>query len=426
MSGTSAGPPVRDAPPAALLVVAFVAMGLYSGGFGVLWEAMADGFGRTFSSIGFVLGAGAVGFLAAALGNRWLHPRLGTARQLALSAAVIGAGLALFAWSPDWNLLLLGSALAGAGAGSLEAALNTDLSVGGQATLLQLVHGGFGVGATLGPLVAGWLIHGGAGWRAGVAALVVVWALVATGVTVTRRRPATVVSRSPSPGPSVDREPHPQDRTDAGGRRPAGPRVAVVVVVALGFTAYTSSEMAVGYLALPLLQERGMAELAASRWIAAYWASLTVGRLVLGTVRRPVPAGRLVSVAIVVAAVGTTLLWLGPHDVAPVGLAVAGAGFAGIFPAMVALIPERVGRHAAAGVVGVAMAAASAGMTLGPAVVAQVADAWGVDAIGPALVAVVATLAAVHTIGLLVCRGSSGGGRVSAPVDWPQVVADEP
>lgn len=426
MRDPSDGSPVRSAPPAALLVVAFVAMGAYSGGFGVLWEAMAERFGRTLSSIGFVLGAGAVGFLVAALANRWLHPRLGTARQLALSAAVIAAGLALVAWSPTWNLLLLGSALAGAGSGSLEAALNTDLSVGGQATLLQLVHGGFGVGATVGPLAAGWLIHGGAGWRAGVAALVVVWALVAVGVAAAGRRPAGAAIQAPSSVSPATLDPHPADGSDLGGRRLAGPRVVVVAMVALGFAAYTSAEMAVGYLALPLLRSRGMAELAASRWIAGYWASLTLGRLVLGTVRRPVPADRLVSVAVAVAAVGTTLLWLSPHVVAPVGLAVAGAAFAGIFPAMVALIPRRVGHQAAAGAVGVAMAAASAGVTVGPAVVAKASDAWGADAIGPALVVVVAFLAVVHAASLFVCRDGPSGEQVSAPSEWPQIVADEP
>lgn len=401
---------------AALVVVAFLAMGLQSGGFGVAWPSVRADLDRSLSAIGVVLGCSTAGFLVAALTNRRVLPRLGVARQVAGAAALVAVGLGLMAWSPAWAVLLVGSAVSGLGAGALEAALNTHLSVLGHTRLLNLVHGAFGVGATIGPLLVASLLAGGERWQVGFAALALVWAGVTVGLVVARE------------GWGV---------AHGGGRPASGPpprgRARVVAAIAASFLAYTAAEMSVGYLSLPLLEDRGVDEVSASRWIAAYWGALTVGRLVLGSVGVRVPPGRLVAGSATVALAGTLVVWLGPGAVASLGLIVVGAGFAGIFPALVALVPLRVGDAAAAGSVGVGMAAASVGVAVGPAVVGRVAERFGEAAIGPALVVAAAVLLGVHLLATAIARATppaeSEGRPGAAPRtsrEWPAVVAPEP
>jgi fucose permease len=171
--------------------------------------------------------------------------------------------------------------------------------------------------------------------------------------------------------------------------------------------------------------DRGLDEATASRWIAAYWGALTVGRLLLGSVGLRTTPGRLVAGSAAVALVGVTVLWLAPTSVASLGLVVVGAGFAGIFPALVALVPLRVGDAASPGAVGVGMAAASVGVAVGPAVVGRVAEVAGAPAIGPSLVAVTGLLLGVHLVATAVARGARPP-VATTTASWPSVVAPEP
>lgn len=392
----------------ALVVAAFFAMGLQSGGFGVAWPAVRADLDQPLWAVGLVLAFGTAGFLVAALANRRVLPRLGVALQLPVAGGLVAMGLALMAWSPAWWVLLVGSAVGGLGAGALEAALNTHLSVSGHTRLLNLVHGAFGVGATVGPLAVASLLDGGDRWQAGFAVLALGWVGITGGFAVVRNGWGVVRQQ-----PAADAAPVPR-----------GPG-RVVAVIAASFAAYTAAEMSVGYLSLPLLTGRGLDEATASRWVAAYWGALTVGRLLLGSVGLRTTPGRLVAGSATVALGGVAVLWLAPTSVAPVGLVVVGAGFAGIFPALVALVPQRVGDAASPGAVGVGLAAGSVGVAVGPAVVGRVAEVAGTAAIGPSLVVATGLVLVVHLAATAVARGARPLAATTT-AEWPSVVAPEP
>ncbi|MEL7207784.1 MAG: MFS transporter, partial [Actinomycetota bacterium] len=125
-------------------------------------------------------------------------------------------------------------------------------------------------------------------------------------------------------------------------------------------------------------------------WVAAYWAAITVGRLLAGALDERIGPERLVVVGATAALFGAGLFWWGPElslGAGGVGLVLVGLGLAPVFPSLVLLTPERVGPERSTAVVGYQLAAASVGAALLPGLVGVLVDGIGLDVVAPTLVA---------------------------------------
>jgi len=110
-----------------------------------------------------------------------------------------------------------------------------------------------------------------------------------------------------------------------------------------------------------------------------------------------------ISVAVTVAAVA--IYWWGRSPVAAVAaLAAIGAGLGPIFPSLVALTPLRVGEAAVSRIVGLQVAIASAGGSLGPAAVGVVLQGKGPGLLPACLAAGTAVLLALHLVTSVAAR----------------------
>ena len=128
-----------------------------------------------------------------------------------------------------------------------------------------------------------------------------------------------------------------------------------------------------------------------------YWGALTVVRFALAAPRRPLPQQHIVNWGCATAIVGAALVWWNPGDiVAVLGLVIIGGSLAGVFPALVALTPGRVGEEMTHHVIGWQIGAASLGGAAISAVFGAVFQRYGLDKFGPALlIAAVLTLVGV-------------------------------
>ena len=118
-----------------------------------------------------------------------------------------------YALAPGLWLVLGLAALAGAAAGMIDAGLNTAVALSGRQRLLNLLHGAYGVGTAIGPLVVTAAILTGS-WRPAYLALLALDLIVAACWLHYRRRRTASAGRPP---PSLARGP----------RRPC-PRAATV------------------------------------------------------------------------------------------------------------------------------------------------------------------------------------------------------
>jgi fucose permease len=164
------------------------------------------------------------------------------------------------------------------------------------------------------------------------------------------------------------------------------------------FFFYTGVEAMAGQWAFSLFTEgRGFSPESAGASVSAYWASLTLGRIVSGAFAHRVSPAFLLraSVALVPLFAFLVAAARGP---ASAFAALALLGFAGgpVFPLLIAGTPERVGEAHGPNTVGFQVAAACLGSAALPAAAGLLTRAYGIEAISASLVVSALVAFALH------------------------------
>jgi len=120
--------------------------------------------------------------------------------------------------------------------------------------------------------------------------------------------------------------------------------------------------------------------------VSAYWASLTVGRILFGVLVSHVSSERLLRVCMLVTVVAAGLIWFNVPVVSWLALAVLGLVYAPVFPVLIAETPARFGAAQTANAVGLQVAAAVAGGAALPSLIGVLAARISLEVVGPCLV----------------------------------------
>jgi fucose permease len=358
-----------------------VAIGLPDGAVGVAWPAIRAGFDLPQDAFGLLLTATSAGVVVAGLVSGRLMQAMAFPSLLFAAVCAAAGGIAIEAAAPGLTLLCLGALVAGLGAGSLDSAVNAAASMRFGARQINWIHGCYGIGATIGPLLmTAIIVTAGLSWRAGYAILAGTLLLFALDL---RRRAA----RAPAPTipPRIagrDRD----GRAHGSGWAAAARHPLVLIQVALFFV-YTGVEVMLGQWSYTVLTEaRGVSPAAAGAWVSAYWISLTAGRFALSFAIDHVGPDRLLRLASVGVVLGTFAFCIAPEIPAgglagELGLMLAGLSLAPIFPTLIARAPERLGAEVALHAVGFKVSAAMVGGAALPAAAGVLAQTAGLDAI---------------------------------------------
>jgi fucose permease len=382
----------------------FVAIGLPDGMLGTAWPAMRHSFGAPVGDLGLILLVSTIGSVAiSAFVGRLIH-RLGVIALLAvagLCAAVGGLGFAVA--SGLWLVLCIGP-LTGAAVGMIDGGLNTAVALTGRPRLLNLLHGFYSVGTALGPLVVTAAILVGS-WRPAYLVLVAV-DLAAAGSWIVYHR-----KLPPSPSPpledgasiTVSDEAGTSDGSAATTEPTAGwSHRRIVSVLAAGlvvFFVYTGLEVSAGQWETSYLRGHlGLSASAAGFATFGYWGALMAVRIGLAVPAKSVPAQRVIGGGVFVSIAATALIWWQPDPVASVaGFVLLGAALAGMFPALIAVTPQRIGKQRAGHAIAWQVGAAAGGGSAISALIGLTINAAGLDVLGPALVVLAVLLLAAST-----------------------------
>src|SRR5215216_5706251 len=98
--------------------LAFVAIGLPSGLFGVGWPSIRESFQQSQSALGFTLGAVTVGYLVSSFVAGRILVWVGVGMALALSCLALAASLLGGAMAPSWWIFVAFGVLLGLGSGT--------------------------------------------------------------------------------------------------------------------------------------------------------------------------------------------------------------------------------------------------------------------------------------------------------------------
>jgi len=366
---------VRISKPTLVLLLsylAFVSLGLPDTVLGVAWPSLRDGFGISPSAIGAVLGAGLLGYFCSGLVAGRLIGAIGVGGVLCSSSALVALALAAYALAPSWPTFFPVGALLGLGSGAIDAGLNAYAARHFSVRHVNWLHACWGIGASTGPLIMTTAIARGAGYRGGYAVLAGILAAMSLAFSYTRRlwsdgaSPATPSSGVPSPA-----------QAPVVGAGAALRRGAVWLQLA-AFFLYTGLESTTGQWCFTLLRERHQLGIeAAGSWTSAYWASLTVGRVVFGWFADRLGSERLLRWSSLGMLGGAALLAFGSGAVGRSGLLLLGLSLAPVFPTLMASTPARLGDAVARHAIGFQVSAATLGSTLLPSLTGVLVAGFG-------------------------------------------------
>ncbi|HEX6257697.1 MAG TPA: MFS transporter [Euzebyales bacterium] len=362
--------------PATLAAAAtFLAIALPLGMLGVVWPDARLELGRSLGSLGVVTSTYGLVRLLTATSGRPIARRVGMGRAFVAGLVGLAASGAALALAPTWSLFLAATVALAFTGGVVDSLVALYLSTRGDVADAGLVHGMFGVGASVGPLVVATL----PGWRSALGA-----AVVATIAAMA----VAVQARTSWPAPAGG-----QSRVVPRQASPPRRRVAVSVGV---FVAAVAVEVTLGQWSYAWLTEaRGVTAAAAALAVSAFWGGSTAVRLVMSRPRIAALIERwgLASSGVVAAAVLSTLAVLPalPDPVAVLAFGIMGVALAPVVPTLFAKTSARVGAAGAERIAGWQLLAFNVGAVGLTALTGVLVDGIGAGVVVPVVTTVLVT-----------------------------------
>ncbi|KAI9375586.1 major facilitator superfamily domain-containing protein [Aspergillus egyptiacus] len=398
---------------------AFLVMGANDSAYGPLIPYLETYYNLSYTTVSLVFLSPIAGYTLAALTNHTLHARVGRRGIALLSPSCHLLAYIVNCLHPPYPVLVVSFVFAGLGNGLADSAWNAWIgNMENSNQVLGLLHGWYGVGATVTPVIATGIITGSSdvGWWgiyyvlvgcAAIEVIVCLWAFWDSTAAVFRAEQAVSASASASAEVSAadeseTREPEsgntqPQADRETGGVRRAlfVPRYAWVTwILAFFLLGYVGVEVALGgWIVTFLMRVRDGAAFEIGMGATGFWLGITVGRVVLGFVTPVVGEKVAISIYLVLSIACGLVLWLVPNFYASVvAVSVQGFFLGPMFPGAVVVATRLLPRGLHVSAIGFAAAFGASGAAVLPFAVGAIAQAKGVEVLQPFSVGLSAAL----------------------------------
>lgn len=348
-----------------LIYLSFISLGLPDGLLGAGWPSMYVQFGVPVSYAGAVSVIIAMGTVISSLLSDRITRKLGAGRVTAISVAITAVALLGFSASNAYWMLLLWAIPYGLGAGSVDAALNNYVALHYSSRHMSWLHCMWGIGASTGPCIMGWVLTGGGIWNTGYR-IVGVLQLVLTLILVLSLPVWRIHARR-------------QDGDAAKGEAKSLRQVLAIPgakEILIAFFCYSAVEQTAAlWSATYLVEYVGLAPELAAGLASLFFVGITVGRGISGflTVRFADKTMIRLGQGLVLTSVALMLLPLGA-GMKMVGLILLGFGCAPIYPCVIHSTPAHFGAENSQALIGVQMACAYLGTVLMPPLFGLIAN----------------------------------------------------
>jgi FHS family glucose/mannose:H+ symporter-like MFS transporter len=281
-------------------------------------EFMATGL--TLAAIGLIFPASAVGGILGNLLAGVATDLFGGRRLVWISALLLAASLLLSAASGQWLLFVIGYVVVSAMLGALSTGINAlvaDANRTTRAKSLNILHGVYGAGAAVSPLVIGYLIAQGLQWRWAFGATGLIWLVYAL-VAFWHQR-AEPSARTGGKAQQLDL-----------GMLRSGPFLALFLI---GFAYNGIATSLLGWVAVIMQQSAGFSLFFSISTIAIFYVALTLGRFVCALFAERVGYATTLLVLGIGITVTYPLVVFGIHSwLLVVGVFLTGLSLSGLFP----------------------------------------------------------------------------------------------
>lgn len=361
-----------------VLASGFVLLGMTLTVPGVTWPSVAESFGRPLAELGYVTFVFGGGYTLSSVVSGRTSATFGLGPTMVAATAASAIALVGISTSGSWPVFLVASGLLGVGGGLVDSSTNAYVAMRRGTRAMGAIHGVFGVGAVLGPLLATALMQAGFSWRVAYGVLALAQAVFVAALWYLARELDDGSEKS-------------QRVVEAGFWRT--PTLLWSLAV---FFVYAGIGMGAGVWAFTYLTDgRGIGDGLGGVVVAGYWGALTASRLLLGSLGHRFPPDRMMRWA--AASTLAAFIVLGLSDsswMGAIALIFAGFSHGPIFPLQMLLTPLRVGPALTSHTVGYEIAAANVGAALLPGVMGFAVGVAGINVI-PLLLVINAALLVV-------------------------------
>lgn len=349
----------------AIIYLAFISLGLPDALLGSAWPSMYPALGVPVSYAGIISMIIALGTIVSSLMSDRIIIRWGAGKVTAVSVAMTAMALFGFSFSDSFLALCLCAIPYGLGAGSVDTALNNYVALHYESKHMSWLHCMWGIGASVGPYIMGYVLTGGGVWNSGYR-IIGILQVVLTAILVL----SLPLWKQSSGRNGEDSAPC---KTLS---LPQIFRIPGAKAVMLFFFCYCAVEQTAGLWAASYLNlYKGIPAETAAGFASMFFLGITIGRAFSGLIAMKLNDTQMVKLGLGIIAVGIfgMLLPVGSWG-AVAGLIVIGLGCAPIYPAMIHSTPARFGAEQSQSIVGVQMASAYTGTCIMPPVFGILAE----------------------------------------------------
>ena len=371
----------------AIIYLSFVSLGLPDGLLGSAWPTMYLEFDVPVSYAGIISMIIAAGTIVSSLMSDRLTYKLGAGKVTAISVAMTACALFGFGFSSQYWMLCLWAIPYGLGAGSVDAALNNYVALHYTSRHMSWLHCMWGLGASTGPYIMGFVLSGGQHWSLGYRVVgiiqILVTAILFLSLPQWKKRQGGGETQEESYKPLTL------------GQILKIPGAKEIMVTFFCYCALEQVAMlwASSYLAL----YKGIPAETAAFFGSLFCVGITVGRGLNGFLTVKFSDTQLIRIGQGVILLGIVAMLLPMGDaVSLAGLILIGFGCAPIYPCIIHSTPVNFGAENSQALVGVQMASAYVGICLMPACFGLVANHISVSLLPAFLLGILALMAVMH------------------------------
>jgi fucose permease len=347
-----------------IIYLAFISLGLPDSLLGSAWPTIYPQFNVPVSYAGIISFIISLGTIVSSLNSDRLTRKLGTGKVTAFSVALTAIALFGFSISGSFISLCLWAIPYGLGAGSVDAALNNYVALHYKSKHMSWLHCMWGVGASTGPYIMGYVMTNGGTWNGGYRVISIIQVVLTAIILFSLPLWKTTTSEQ-------------KEETKAKALTLKEIfAIKGVPQILLCFFCYCALESTTGLWASSYLTiYKGVSAETAATYASLFYIGITIGRGISGFITFKLNDEQMIRLGQVLVGLGAiTILLPFSATVSFIGFILVGLGCAPIYPSIIHSTPAHFGAENSQAIIGIQMAFAYIGSCVMPPLFGIIAE----------------------------------------------------
>ena len=374
----------------AIIYISFISLGLPDGLLGAAWPTIYPELGTPVSYAGIISLIICIGTVTSSLFSEHLTYRMGTGKLTLISIAMTAVSLLGFSFSNSFWMLCIWAIPYGLGAGSVDASLNNYVALHYSSRHMSWLHCMWGVGASIGPYIMGFLLSRGQHWSQGYLYVGILQILLTAMLLLSLPLWKQAKQNGTAKPLSLKQVLH----------VPGAPQIMIV------FFCYCALEQTAALWSASYFHLHGefTPETAATLG-SLFFLGITLGRAISGFIATKLNDTSMIRLGFGIITIGILLMLLPLGQVGSVlGLLSVGLGSAPIYPCLMHATPAHFGPDRSQALMGIQTASAYVGTALMPPLFGLIANHISISLLGIYLLVLLAFMVLSHRKLSIVCK----------------------